>query len=61
MLNWRLRKLISLASLFAAPRLASLVQDARPVVDEARLVQNVARLMQNGVPLVRSKRQQAQR
>ena len=36
---------ISLASLFAAPRLASLVQDARPVEGEAWPVQNVVRLM----------------
>jgi hypothetical protein len=53
-LNWRLRKLINPASLFAAPRLALLVQDARPVEDVARLAQNV-------VPLAQSKPQQAQR
>jgi hypothetical protein len=56
-LDRRLRRPISLASLFAARCLASLVQDARPVEDEAWLVQNAARLIQNEVPLVRSKRQ----
>ena len=45
MLTLRLRRPISLASLFAAPRLASLVQDARPVEGEAWPVQDVVRLM----------------
>jgi hypothetical protein len=51
-LNRCLRRPINLASLFAVPRLASLVQDARPVEDEAWLVQNAARLIQNEVSLV---------
>jgi hypothetical protein len=38
-LNWRLRKTINPASLFVAPHLASLVQDAGLAHEVARLVQ----------------------